>query len=179
MAKLIKSPSVFSQLHLLTTTTVFSPAGSIFNAEVETPLSADWVNLRTLITKGSVLFEFPGTDTPPITVSAPSPVLPLAPALADKTKLKVTTLEDNVETQCVIPLPGYIVNHVELNIEAGSSAEIPRGCLLFVFGDNYTVKDTTINSSYSSFQMFAVQSTDITVNAILPCYIVVFRATKK
>jgi len=132
-----------------------------------------------MLTRGSVQFEFPGTDLPSGNADAPGPpgasVTPFVPALLGKTRIKTTTLTDNVEVQCITPWPGYKLSHEEVNLEQGTVTVINKGVMVFIFGDNYSIN----NKRYSSFEMFAVQYNDVTIDALSPCYIVIFSSMLK
>lgn len=175
MARVIKAPNVFPLLHLLVSEAVHDLAGSVHEVEFLQPISADWIPVRSILTKGSMRVEFPGTDLPSGESSAPGPVQPFGPRFHGHTRIKSTMLTDNVEVQCVAPQPGYKILFRELDLEQGAVLDIEKGVLVFIFGDNYTVK----GRSYSSFEMFAVQYNDVTINALSPCHLVIFNSVLK
>ena len=150
-------------------------SGSVHEVELAQPISADWINVRTILTRGSVRYEFPGTDEPGSDISAPSGISPFSTVLLGKLKIKSTTLTDNVEAQCVAPQPGYQLQHRELDIEQGGVLAVEKGVMMFIFGDSYQVND----KSYSSFEMFAVQYNNVNITALSPCHLVIFNSVPK
>lgn len=175
MARVIKAPNVFLSLHLLVSEAVHDLAGSVHLVEFPQPISADWIPVRTILTHGSVRFEFPGTDSPGFDASAPGGVTPFVPQLLGKTVIQSTMLTDNVTVQCVTPQPGYRIEYRELDIANGALETVEKGSMLFIFGDSYLVN----GKSYSSFEMFAVQYNDVTINALSACHLVIFTAVPK
>ena len=175
MARTIKAPNVFPLLHLLVSEAVHDLAGSEYQAELLLPLSTDNIPVRNILTRGTVRIEFPGTDEVSKEVSAPGPVMPFIPKFQGKTRLKMTMLTDNVEIQCVAPQPGYRMEYRELDMVTNAWETVAKGVMMFIFGDSYSVNGNT----YSSFEMFAVQYNDVTVNALSPCHMVLFTAVPK
>ena len=175
MARVIKAPNVFFLLHLLVSEMVYDTVGFVHEVEFLQPISADWIPVRSILTRGRVQFEFPGTDSPIFNTIAPGAVSPFVPEFLGKTRIKSTMLTDNVEVQCVAPQPGYKLLYKEVDLEQGAVLDIEKGVLVFIFGDNYTVK----GRSYSSFEMFAVQYNDVTINALSPCHIIIFNSVLK
>lgn len=175
MARVIKAPNVFPLLHLLVSEAVHDLAGSVHLVELPQPMSADWIPVRTILTQGSVRFEFPGTDSPSFDVSAPGGVTPFVPQLLGKTVIKTTMLTDNVVVQCIAPQPGYKIEYRELDIVSGTLETVEKGVMMFIFGDSYLVN----GKNYSSFEMFAVQYNDVTINALSACHLVIFTAVPK
>ena len=176
MSRVIKAPNVFPKLHLLVSEAVHDLAGDVHLVEFPQPYSSDWIPVRNILTRGSMRVEFPGTDDPSIDSTAPGPVTPFVSKFMGKSQIKMTMLTDNVEIQCVAPQPGYQISHEEYDLAAGELKVNEKGVMMFVFGDNYIVNG---NNTYSSFEMFAVQYNDVTINALSPCHLVLFKAVPK
>ena len=179
MARTVRAPNVFPLLHLVVSETSYSPVGTEYEVKLAQPYGPDSIPIRSMLTRGSVQFDFPGTDLPSGNATTPRPlgeaVTPFVTALLGKTRIKTTTLTDNVEVQCVTPWPGYKLSHEEVNLEQGAVTVINKGVMVFIFGDNYSIN----NKRYSSFEMFAVQYNDVTIDALSPCYIVIFSSMLK
>ena len=175
MARVIKAPNVFPLLNLLVSESVHDFAGSVHEVTLPQPVSSEWIGTRTIMTRGSARFEFPGTNVPAVEVDAPGAVLPGALIVTGKTQVKMTMLTDNVEVQCVAPQPGYKIQVREIDLELGAVLDIEKGVMMFIFGNNYFVND----NKYSSFEMFAVQYNDVTINALSPCHVVIFNSVPK
>lgn len=175
MARTVKAPNVFSLLHLLVSETVYDTEGFVHEVELPQPISADWISVRSILTKGRVQFEFPGTDSPIFNTIAPGAVSPFVPEFIGKTRIKSTMLTDTVEVQCVAPQPGYKLLYEEVDLALGAVTVVNKGVLMFIFGDNYSIN----NKIYSSFEMFAVQYNNVTINALSPCHIIIFNSVLK
>ena len=175
MAFFIKSPARFDTLNMLVLTSVYENIGDGNDTLLRKPLATNDYPIKSILTKGSCLMEFPDTDTPGILTTAPGPIFPTNPVLLGKKRFKMTTLTDGVESQCVQPYPGYrIIVQSDNDNVAGEQLEIEKGVLVFVFGDNYTVN----NDTYSDFQIFAIQNNNIIVNLINDARIVIFKSIK-
>lgn len=173
MGNLVYLPAEFIALHLKVTTSVMEYKGDTKTAEFHTSMGSDELSLKSVITKGSIRMEYPGTDAPDVISSAfTCPVFP-APNSVGKKYFKMTTLEDNTVTQCVHPQLGYrVVTEKDVNIDTGGTLAVAKGVLVFVFGDNYTIN----GDAQEGFQMFAVQNNDIVVSANSVCRVIVFKA---
>ena len=160
----------------MVTTTLHEYNGDIVEVAFDSPWTATSTKVKNILTKGSAILEFPGSDMPPRTITAPGPVGP-ATSFVGQTAVKVTVLEDGTEAACVTPVAGYVIEVDTLNLEPPTTqrCHIAVGHLAFIFGENYTIN----GNRYSSFGMFAIQSTNATVQAYSPCHIVTFQAVPK
>lgn len=174
MARLV-SYTNFYELGIKLISQTYEHAGEINNVAFNSDsLSSPDYPIKTILTNGSIELSFPETDTPPIVVSTQGGVWPPAQAIG-KTKINKVMLEDNVQIQCVQPIPNYKIVYTNEQLSAGSSITIDKGVLLFVFGNNYSVN----NKAYDAFQMFAVQNSSATITAINNTKLVIFKSVPK
>lgn len=176
MSRYTKIPVYFPLLKLRVISTGFDYAGEEDVINLSRPQPSD-PSIKSILTSGSFRVEFPNTDTPAI-VSPPSnkdvwsaAVWPVDSAVG-KSVVKTTALVDNTEWQCVQPFDGYTITNTEYNLSSNETLSIDPGVLIFVFGNNYKINDT----SYSGFKMFAIQNSTIIISAIEVARIVSFKA---
>jgi len=173
MAHLVSKPVVFEALHLRVATTVWEYAGDVQVTALKGPLGSDDPHIKTVLIKGSVRVEYPGTDAPDVTESAPNCRIFPSPNAVGKVMFRHITLEDNTQSQCVQPLTGYrIITEKDVTLNAGDTLAIAKGVMVFVFGDSYTINGDV----QEGFHTFAVQNNDIVVNANATCRGIVFKS---
>jgi hypothetical protein len=162
--------TVFQSLGIRLIDQTYEFSGDTNILEMKNPVSEN-NPIKTFTTKGSIKFEI--LDTNDVAISkAPGKVFPHGPKPFNQTKFKITALEDDTHIHCVQPYrPGEKIIHTETDLLTGQSIDITKGNLVFVFGDNYKVLD----NMYSTFQIFAVQNSDIVIQAINDCRVVVFK----
>lgn len=173
MAQFTSRPAKFDALKLQVLTTIWEYAGDVQVVGLRGPLGSDDPHAKSLITKGSLRMEYPGTNLPDNIRTAPdAPIFPSS-ALVGLQLFRMTTLEDNIEIHCVQPYLGYrVTTDKDVRITAEDTMSIPKGAMVFVFGDSYTVN----GDAQAGFQMFAVQNNDIVVGANSNCRVIVFKA---
>lgn len=166
-------PARFDALNLQVLASVWEYKGDVQVTGFREPLGGDEPFMKSLLTKGSCRMEYPGTDYPDVITAAPnSPIFPAQNAVG-KQLFRMTTLEDNMEVQCIQPFLGYRVTTVsDGNLDAGGTMPIAKGVLVLVFGDDYTIN----GDAQAGFHMFAVQNNDIVVGANLTCRVIVFKS---
>lgn len=174
MARIVKPPFMFLPLKLMVTNTVHENQGDTFDINFGSPWTATTGAVKNLLIKGKAIMEFPGSDEPSQTITAPGPVGPNTPFIG-KSQIKITILEDNSEGACINPFAGYTLEYEEIDMNDGGYREIPKGALVLMFGENYIVNE----KQYSSFEMFAVQYNNAHFNTFSPCHMVIFRAVPK
>lgn len=173
MAHLVSKPAEFDSLHLRIITNIFEYKNDVKELEFQEQMSGNDLHIRSLLTKGSCRMEYPGTDLPSVTTTAPNaPVFPDS-AVIGLQAFKMTLLDDNTQTQCVQPHPGYkITVDKDVRLTTGNTMSIAKGVMVFVFGDSYSIN----SDPQEGFHMFAVQNNDIVVSASSACRVVVFKA---
>jgi len=173
MTQLVALPARFDTLNLQVVTTLWEHAGEVQVTGFKGPLGSDDPFMKTILTKGSCLMEYPGTELPDIVTAAPNaPIFPSSAAVGVQL-FRMTTLEDNIQIQCVQPYMGYrVTTDKDVRINAGDAMSIPKGVMVFVFGDSYTVN----GDAQAGFQMFAVQNNDIVVVANSNCRVIVYKS---
>ena len=173
MAQLTSRPARFDALNLQVLTTVWEYAGDVQVTGFRGPLGSDDPYMKSVLTKGSCLVEFPGTDHPDVNASAPTaPIFPSS-AVVGMQLFRMTTLEDNVEFNCAQPYLGYrVVTEKDVNLDAGDTLAVAKGVMVFVFGDSYEINE----DAQEGFHMFAVQNNDIVVGANSTCRVIVFKS---
>ena len=176
MAQLVSKPARFDALNLQVLTTLWEYAGDVQLSGLRAPLGGNDPFVKTLLTKGSIRIEFPGTELPDVIATAPDAPIFLSGAAVGVVGIqlfRMVTLEDNIEIQCVQPDLGYrVVTEKDVRITAGDTMPIAKGVMVFVFGDSYTVN----GDAQAGFHIFAVQNNDIVVGANSNCRVIVYKS---
>jgi hypothetical protein len=173
MAHLVSKPAKFDLLHLQVLTGVWEYKGDVQVTGFHEPLGGNEPFIKSVLTRGSCRMEYPGTDYPDVIESTPNCRIFPAQNAVGKQLFRMTTLEDNMEVQCIHPYVGYRVTTVsDGSLEAGGTMPIAKGVLVLVFGDAYTIN----GDEQVGFRMFAVQNNDIAVVANSTCRVIVFKS---
>jgi hypothetical protein len=173
MTKYINVPKKFEKLNLQIQTTRYSQAGDSVLIELDryTPLNQN-INIKTLLTRGSIRLEFPDSDTPAReTTPRFAKVFPIESSVG-KTKIKSIALEDNTEFQCIQPYPKYKIVYTDHNLSTNETLTINPGVILYVFGDSYDIN----GNSYSGFGLFAIENNIVIITATDTCRVVSFES---
>jgi hypothetical protein len=169
MSRTLQS-TYFKTLKIRLIDQTFEFAGDNNSVEIGIAATTD-IPIKSMLTKGSIQFEMPDTNVTTITKS-PGAIFPGPNALSQK-KFKITALEDDTHIHCVQPLYSEEkIVYTESDLNAGSSLNVSKGQLVFVFGDSYKILD----NNYSTFRIFAVQNTDALIQAISDCKVIAFKS---
>lgn len=158
----------FKSLNIRLIDQKFEFAGDTSDIKFPTPVSTS-IPIKTLVTKGSIRWELPdiGMEFHGL---APSNIFP-GPNSVNQTKFKITALEDDTHVHCVQSVrSNERIIYTETDLASNETIDISKGNLVFVFGDNYTVSNTI----YSNFRIFAVQNSDVVIQATDACRVIVF-----
>lgn len=73
-----------------------------------------------------------------------------------------TALEDNSEYYCVVPVNRKEVVTSTITVAAGEVMQLPAGTINFVYGNNYTINET----SYAKTDVYAIDKQAATLAAV-------------
>lgn len=171
MTRIVKAANEFPKLNLSVIETVFSSAGEVIETSLHKPIEENF-HIKTFLFKGGKKVEFPNTEQEPSIVFAPGTIAP-GPIIIGKKSFKTTILEDDTRDYCVQTLTtNYLLNASIIDVSAGNSLDIIKGCLIYVHGTSYTINNIICTES----ELFALENNDVKIIAIDSCKVYTFRA---